>query len=569
MAGQRVLFRGIGAACLSGAVIVFSDWCVAPTGRAADSTPVAATSPATAPPALVIQQPPGPDNTAAWKQAKQLSTLIDQELASRWDAQGVVPAEPASDAEFLRRVYLDLAGRIPSVAETRDFLEDQSPERRQQLVDRLLDGPAFTTHFARTWRAVLLPEADNNLQIRFVSLTFESWMRKRLREGLAYDALVRELLTAPLLDEGSMRTAFNGGDPGPIGFYFAKEGKPENLAASTARALLGMRLECAQCHDHPFADWKQDQFWQLASFFAGIERQQPDQPFSPLKEAPTKHELTVPDTERTVSAAFLDGTSPAWTEEASARAKLAEWITAKNNPLFSRALANRMWAHFFGIGLVDPLDDLDENNLPSHPALLALLANEFTAHDFRFEHLIRAITASRAYQLSSQTTHDSQRDPRRFAAMLVRGLSAEQLFDSLALAVGFRDPAGEAGAFVLNYSSPRATFLETFANQRDRPIEYHTSIIQAMALMNGQVVADATEVPRSWTLGAVARYPGFDNRARIEALYLATLSRLPRDEELARLDPYLASGGPRKNTEAALGDILWALLNSSEFLFNH
>ena len=570
MAGRRGLFRVIGAVCCSGAAALAQVWYASPLSRAADSTPVAVTAPTPATASPAIQTPPRPDTTAAWNQAKQLTALIDQELASRWDAQGVVPAEPASDAEFLRRVYLDLAGRIPSVAEARDFLEDQSPERRQQLVDHLLDGPAFTSHFARTWRAVLLPEADNNLQIRFVSLVFESWMRKRLREGLAYDALVRELLTIPLPDDQqNARNPFAGDDAGPIGFYFAKEGKPENLAASTARALLGMRLECAQCHDHPFAHWKQDQFWQLAGFFAGIERQQPDQPFSPLKEVAAKHELTVPDTQRTVSATFLDGTTPEWTEGASARVKLAEWITARSNPLFSRALANRLWAHFFGIGLVDPLDDLDESNLPSHPALLALLSSEFAAHDFRFEHLIRAITASRAYQLTSQTTHDSQRDPRRFAAMPVRGLSAEQLFDSLALAVGYRDPAGDAGVFVFGYNSPRATFLETFANQRDRPIEYHTSIIQAMALMNGQVVADATAVPRSWTLGAVARYPGFDNRARIEALYLATLSRLPRDEELARLDPYLASGGPRQNAEDALGDILWALLNSSEFLFNH
>jgi hypothetical protein len=506
---------------------------------------------------------------AARAAAGQLAVLIDQELAARWEAQVIKPAEPASDAEFLRRVYLDLAGRIPSVAEARDFLEETSPDRRRQLVDRLLAEPAFTKHFARTWRATLLPEADSNPQVRFVAIVFEGWMRRRLREGLTYDALVRELLTTPLPDDQNSGDPFAQENAGPIGYFFAKEGKPENLAASAARALLGVRLECAQCHDHPFAHWKQDQFWQLAGFFAGIERQQPDQPFSPLKEVPARHELMVPDTERKVSATFLDGTSPEWTEQTSTRGKLAEWITARDNPLFSRALANRLWAHFFGIGLVDPVDDLDEKNLPSHPALLAVLSTEFANHDFRLEHLIRAITSSRAYQLSSQVSHDSQHNPRQFAAMPVRGLSAEQLFDSLALAVGFRDPAGEFGQFAFGYNSPRATFLETFANQRDRPIDHHTSIIQAMALMNGQVVADATAVPRSWTLGAVANYPGFDDRSRIETLYLATLSRRPRDDELARLEPYLASGGARQKREEALGDILWALLNSSEFMFNH
>ncbi|MBX9789343.1 MAG: DUF1549 and DUF1553 domain-containing protein [Pirellulales bacterium] len=510
-----------------------------------------------------------PDSAAAWRAAQPLTALIDQELAARWQAGGVTPAELASDAEFLRRVYLDLAGRIPSVSEARDFLEDESADRRQRLVDRLLVGPAFANHFARTWRAMLLPEADANLQVRFVAVIFEAWLRKRLREGLGYDALVRELLTVPLPEMQNNGNPFGQENAGPISYYFAKEGKPENLAASTARALLGVRLECAQCHDHPFAHWKQDQFWQLAGFFSGIERQQPDQPFSPLKEVAEKHELKVPDTERTVSAAFLDGTAPEWTDGASARGKLAEWITARGNPLFARALANRLWAHFFGIGLVDPVDDFDEHNQPSHPALLAVLAAEFSSHDFRWEHLIRAITSSRAYQLSSAVRDAPERDPRQFAAMPVRGLSAEQLFDSLALAIGFRDPAGDLGQFVLAYNSPRATFLETFANQRDRPLDYHTSIIQAMALMNGQVVADATAVPRSWTLGAVANYPGFDDRARIETLYLATLSRPPRDEELARLEPYLASGGARQDRDEALGDILWALLNSSEFLFNH
>lgn len=537
--------------------------------RGEDSAPVAPVAPtAGGGEALISTAPAIPDTSAAWSAAEQLTALVDQELAARWQAEDITPAAPASDAEFLRRVYLDVAGRIPSVAEARDFLDDQASDRRRKLVDRLLAGPAFTSHFARTWRAMLLPEADSNLQIRYVSIVFEGWMRKRLREGLQYDELVRELLTTPL-SAGENRNPFQQENAGPIGYYYAKEGKPENLAASTARALLGLRLECAQCHDHPFADWKQDQFWQLAGFFAGIVRQQPDQPFSQLKEEPARHELTVPDTDRQVSATFLDGSAPEWTENTSTREELAKWITARGNPLFARALSNRLWAHFFGIGLVDPIDDLDEDNVPSHPALLAVLAREFADHEFRLEHLIRAIVLSRAYQLSSEVRDGAQPDPRQFAVMPVRGLSAEQLFDSLALAVGYRDPAGEMGQFVFGYNSPRATFLETFANQRDQPIDHRTSIIQAMALMNGQLVADATAVPRSWTLGAVANYPGFDERARIETLYLATVSRLPGEAELARLEPYLASGGAKQNREDALGDILWALLNSSEFLFNH
>ncbi len=513
----------------------------------------------------------GADPAAAvsWDEARSLAKIIDAELASRWSSQKIVPAAPASDSEFLRRVYLDIAGRIPSVAETRDFLEDPSPDRRERLVDRLLDGPAFTNHFARAWRTTLIPEADSNVQIRFVVSTVEAWFRKQFREGRGYDEIIRELLTTPVTQNGNPINPYDRRATTPLAFFVAKEGKPENLAAAAARTFLGVRIEWPQCHDHPFAHWKREQFWQLASFFAGIDRQQKEADFSPLTDNPAKHELRIPDTERDVSATFLDGTTPTWTNEATARGKLAEWMTVRDNRYFGRALANRLWAHFFGIGIVDPVDDLDENNPPSHPALLEILGERFASHGFRLEYLIRAVTASRAYQLSSTVSDASQSDPRRFAVMPVRGLSADQLFDSLAVAVGYRDPNLSNGQESFANGSPRSTFIELFANQRDKPIEYDTSIIQAMAVMNGQFVANATSVKRSAMLGAISQFPGFDAQQRIETMYLATVQRSPTTKELARLEKYLADGGVRHDADQALGDIFWALLNSSEFLFNH
>jgi hypothetical protein len=511
-------------------------------------------------------EPTGP---VSWAEARALAKTIDAELSSRWRAEKVIPAAPASDAEFLRRVYLDLAGRIPSVAETRDFLEEPSPDRRERLVDRLLDGPAFTNHFARTWRTMLMPEADSNFQVRYVASTVEAWFRKQFRQGRGYDEITRELLTTPVTQNGQPINPYDRRSTTPVAFFVAKEGKAENLAATTARTFLGVRLECAQCHDHPFAHWKREQFWQLAGFFAGIEKQQKDADFSPLTDNAAKHELRIPDSEQDVSATFLDGSVPNWTAEATARGKLAEWVTARENSYFSRALANRMWAHFFGIGIVDPVDDLDESNPASHPALLEILGERFASHGFRIEYLIRAITSSRAYQLSSSVSEESQRDPRRFAVMPVRGLSPDQLFDSLAVAVGYRDQNLANGQEAFANGTPRSTFLEMFANQRDRTIEYDTSIIQAMAIMNGQFVADATSVKRSAMLGAISQFPAFDIPQRLETMYLATVQRPPTTEELARLEKYLADGGARKNADEALGDIFWALLNSSEFLFNH
>jgi hypothetical protein len=229
-----------------------------------------------------------------------------------------------------------------------------------------------------------------------------------------------------------------------------------------------------------------------------------------------------------------------------------------------------MWAHFFGVGIVDPVDDLDESNPPSHPALLEILGERFAAHGFRLEYLIRAITSSRAYQLSSSVSDDSQQTARSFAVMPVRGLSPDQLFDSLAVAVGYRDPNVANGQDAFINGSPRSTFLEMFANQRDKPIDYDTSILQAMAIMNGQFVADATSIKTgALLLGAIAQFPEFDTRQRIETMYLATVQRQPTDEEVQRLEKYLADGGPRHNAEHAMGDVFWALLNSSEFVFNH
>ena len=240
----------------------------------------------------------------------------------------------------------------------------------------------------------------------------------------------------------------------------------------------------------------------IGQLLAGIDRQQKEADFSPLTDNPAKHELRIPDTERDVSATFLDGTTPTWTNEATARGKLAEWMTLRDNRYFGRALANRLWGQFFGIGIVDPVDDLDENNPPSHPALLEILGERFASHGFRLEYLICAVTASRAYQLSSTVSDASQSDPRRFAVMPVRGLSADQLFDSLAVAVGYRDPNLSNGQESFANGSPRSTFIELFANQRDKPIEYDTSIIQAMAVMNGQFVANATSVKRSRNVGS-------------------------------------------------------------------
>lgn len=503
--------------------------------------------------------------------AKSLAATIDRLIAARWADAGVRPTTRADDAEFLRRASLDLAGRIPTAAEVRRFLEDSSPDKRQHLVERLLDGPAYINHSVNVWKTLLVPE-DNaaNFQLRFFVPAFEAWLRRQVAGNVPYDQLVRELITAQVATDGrNPRQLVAPGaqvDASPLAFYMAKEMKPEELAAATSRLFLGVKLECAQCHNHPFAKWSRQQFWEYAAFFAGLQRQG-DQFFAPVRDLNDRREIAIPSTGQVVQAAFLDGSEPQWKYKIGPRVTLAEWLTSKENNWFARAAANRMWGQFFGVGLVDPVDDFSEENKPSHPELLDELARQLAKNNFDLKYLARAIVLSETYQLSSSQTDESQETPRLFARMSLKGMTPDQLFDSLSLATGFREQRQPNQPFAFA-TGPRSEFATRFALQ-DKRTESQTSILQALALMNGRFVADATSLERSETLAAIADAPFLDTTGRIEALYLSSLSRRPRLEERERLVKYVNEGGPKKNPRAALGDVFWALLNSSEFLFNH
>ncbi|HEV3168077.1 MAG TPA: DUF1553 domain-containing protein, partial [Isosphaeraceae bacterium] len=235
---------------------------------------------------------------------------------------------------------------------------------------------------------------------------------------------------------------------------------------------------------------------------------------------------------------------------------------------FARATANRVWAQFFGTGLVDPIDDMGADNAPSHPELLDELAHQFAAHGFDFKFLIRAITSSRAYQLSSAGYAPGQDDPRLFARMPIRGLSPQQLYESLVQAAGMKRE-GEQPVFFGGGNSARKDFVDRFASQDEKPTEHQTSILQALTLMNGRLMADATNLEKGGTLPAIADAYFLDTPSKIEALYLAALSRRPKPEELDRLVAYVDRGGPTLNPKKALTDVFWALLNSAEFVLNH
>jgi hypothetical protein len=523
--------------------------------------------------------PPTPVQPLTPAEVQALADKIDQHISRRWDRTRIRPAPLAGDAEFVRRVYLDLAGRIPTVAETRKFLRDTRPDKRARLVEDLVGGSRYTTHFTNVWRALLIPEAGNNFQVRLQQGSFENWLRKRVARNAGYDRLVRDMLTAPVSGSGIPFAGLD--DDSPLTFYLAKEFKPENLAASTARVFLGVSVECAQCHNHPFADWKRDQFWSFAAFFSGIKVQRLQDFMLPGKEDPKKHEIAIPGTKKVVQARFLDGSQPRWDNGVTTRAALGDWLTSPANPYFARSAVNRAWAYFFGTGLVEPIDEMvGANSHNSHPELLDLLAREFAARRFDLKCLIRVITASRAYQLTSAGS-GSPEERSLFARMPLRGLTAEQLFDSVATATGYRDSGGGddlISGLLGGNRSARSEFLTKFA-PADRPTEAQTSILQALTLMNGKVIAAATTLEKSETLAAVADAPFVGKAEKVETLYLATLSRKPAAKEVDRAVRFIhgaekrAAGKDDKARRAAsreaLADLFWALLNSPEFTLNH
>ncbi len=381
------------------------------------------------------------------------------------------------------------------------------------------------------------------------------------------------------------------GSPTPLAYYFAKEGKPENLAASTARTFLGIRIECAQCHDHPFARWKREQFWGYAAFFGGVQKQgDGDNQFGPIREIPDRRELAIPGTERVVQAAFLDGGEPQWRFKVGSRVTLADWMTSAENPYFARAAANRLWAHLFGTGLVDPVDDLSDANPPSHPELLDELARQFAAHGYDLKFLLRALTATRAYQLSSDATSTtSQDDPRLFARMAVKGMTADQLFDSLAQATGLDADPNDANPFGSSTRTRRgrdppevrpprreadrdADLDPPGAGDDERPHDRHRDQPGAgrRARRRGR-----RAVPRRGRQGrdALPRRP----RPQAPPRRAVADGRVPRrardgaDGAFVQLASRVVAAVNRTSAAptSGLADVFWALLNSTEFMVNH
>jgi hypothetical protein len=507
--------------------------------------------------AFAVEAGPRPgDPRCGDREAKALAARIDARLAARWAEANIRPAATAGDGEFLRRASLDLVGKIPIAGEARDFLDDPDPGKRSVLVDRLLDSPAYAARTALLWRQILLPETDDQVGVSPGGL--EAWLRKKVDEDAGYDQIIREVLAAKLAAGARDMVADGAAEPSPAAFYSARGGKPEVLAGDVARVFLGIRVQCAQCHNHPFAKWKREEFWGFAAFFAGVPQQQGDAATLRMpREDPRRRELTIPGTSKVVKAVHLDHSAPAWRPRAGTREVLADWVTSPDNPYFARAAVNRVWARFFGNGLIDPVDDIESEGDPALAALLDEIARDFRAHGYNLKYLIRALMGTRAYNLSSAAEPDTSAATPLFSRMPVRGMSPDQFVDSLSQATG------------CELGEHRARLLELFTERDVPPTESQTSILQALTLMNGAFLSGATRPETGEVIGAIAEAPYLDTAGRVEMAFLATLSRLPRPEERSLAIEYIDRRKTEVDRARALSDVFWALLNGPEFRTNH
>ena len=500
-----------------------------------------------------------------------LVSQVNEQLDMHWQSQGIAVAEPASDTEFLRRVYLDLTGRIPIPFEVYEYLESDPATRRAKLVDQLLNSRDHATHLATVWRKLLLPDGvDTNTYGGTVK--FDEWLADRFEKNLSYDDIVRQLLLA----EGRVS------DSGPILFYAALKLNPEELAAKTARTFLGMRMECAQCHDHPFDESiSQEDFWGFAAHFAQISRPRGKIEMTSsvlrVRDNP-RGEVMMPDTEDVVpprlpyKVAMFTEENAKQNDKASRRQQLVDWLTTKQNSRFARATVNRVWQHLFGLGMVEPVDDMRAGNLPTCPEVLDTLSHDFAAHDYDLRRLLRTLVLSDAYQLSSRAPSDEPSQLLEFARMNIKSFTADQLYDCINVAT---EPSSagngnnQTGSLVRIGNTARQAFIEQFQAPPGQRTDYHAGIPQALTLMHGQLVHSATDLASSGLLKGISAPFFSGDEERIETLFLSTLSRFPADAELEKMLSHVQAAEGDEQRMRAFGDILWALLNSAEFTFIH
>jgi hypothetical protein len=525
-------------------------------------------------PVTILNPKPG----FAWKPLPQ-NNYVDRLIDAKLQRLKIQPSPVVDDAGFLRRVTLDLTGQLPGPQEVRAFVADPSKTKRSALIDKLISSPAYVDHWTLKW-GDLLQNSRKYLGEKG-AFEFREWIREAIAQNRPYDRMVREMLTA----SGSSYE-------NPAANFYRVTRDPKPTMEKTTQVFLGVRMVCAQCHDHPFERWTQNQYYEMSAFFSAVGIRPgyevgEEIVYDQRQDFDMKHpkDGRVMNPKFILPATFSTGGAPGAAAPTDARRRMAyaEWVTAKDNPFFAKSTVNRVWSYFFGRGIIDPVDDIRASNPPSNPALLDALTKDFVEHDFDLRQLMHTIANSRTYQAAISTNEWNATDFENFSHAVPRRLSAEELMDALALATGVRpvfpEAPPETKAEQLNDPHiGKDGFLDLFGRpSRESSCECERrsdlSLPQALNLVNGRTISDAVADSNGRIAKAVLG--GRPDREVVEELYLASLSRPPSAAELESGLQYLRKRGPAGSSgsdgpglASRAQDLLWALVNSKAFLYN-
>ncbi|HEX3151436.1 MAG TPA: DUF1549 and DUF1553 domain-containing protein [Gemmataceae bacterium] len=496
------------------------------------------------------------------------TNYVDKHVFAKLKLMTIQPSDLCTDPEYVRRAYLDLCGLLPTPEESTAFVADKAADKRAKLIDTLLNRAEYADFWALKWSDVLRSNRKT-IQVKGVE-AFQLWLRDCLSRNEPIDTMIRELLTA----NGSTYA-----NP-PANYYrIAKE--PTSLAETTAQLFFGVRMQCAKCHNHPFEAITQDDYYSTAAWFARVKTKKesnappknPNDVGAEVVYSVRDGDVTQPRSLKTMAPKFLKGAAPTIPPGTDRREVFAEWVTGPTNPYFARSIVNRVWYHLMGKGIVDPVDDFRESNPPSNDELLDALAKDFVAKKFDMKALIRTVMTSRSYQLSATPNDTNKDDAKYFSHTVTKLLSAEQLLDALCdvTAVPEKFPGLPMGtrAIQLPDGEVNHPFLKTFG-QPARELacecerESDSNLAQALQLINGPTINDKLRNPNNRLGKLLAEKKG--EKEILDALYLAALARPATDAERAPALSHVAKGADKRK---AWEDVLWAILNTREFLFRH
>ncbi len=492
--------------------------------------------------------------------------FVDQHVVAKLNDLKITPSELASDEEFLRRVSLDLIGLQPTAEDVRKFLADADPAKRTKAIDALFARPEFVDHWSLKWGDLL-----QNSRVRVsepAMYGFREWIRSAVASNMPLDEMTRQLLTSK-----------GGAADNPAGAYFLISKDTNDTLERVAEVFCGVRMLCARCHTHPFENWTQEDYYGLNSFFNQVTaKNDPRMVGVPNARAVSLNLATGfatnPRSGQAQPPRFLGGIQPPVSPGTDRRVQFATWLTASDNPMFARSLANRFWSYFFSRGIVDPVDDLRTTNPPINPELLEVLTKDFIEHRFDVRHLMRRIVTSQTYQRSSLANDSNRHDTLNFSHALPRRIPAEALLDSLVQATGVRENFGGAPAGFSAAQLPDAEinsdFLALFGKpQRADACECErdgdSNMLQALHLINGQSILRRVTDPNGRVAQLLKQAPPLSEDQLIEDLYLWSLARRPTAKEIEVAKKHFASYGDQQRPDATQ-DLMWSLLNSRDFL---